>query len=76
MSDNEDIIEIPSDEYHVNGEYDKNPFIYKMGKIKVKKKNITVHHGEMLINSEGSEFTTNICQTFEVGQTVFRQHMH
>jgi hypothetical protein len=43
MNNNEDIIEIPSDDYDVNGEYDKNPFIYKMGKVKVKKKNITVH---------------------------------
>ena len=71
MNNNEDIIEIPSDDYDVNGEYDKNPFIYKMGKIKVKKKNITVHRGEMLMNSEGSEFTTNICQTFEVDQSEF-----
>jgi hypothetical protein len=53
MNNNEDIIEIPSDDYDVNGEYDKNPFIYKMGKVKVKKKNITVHRGEMLMNSEG-----------------------
>lgn len=71
MSNKEDMLEVAIDEYDVNATHNKNPFIYKMGKIKIKKKNLTVNKGELLTNEDGDEFTTNISQTFEVDQSEF-----